>query len=166
MKKRFMISLFTLGLGLSALASIVILFDPATGRNLRRIDSADTLAYMSRTDALINPVLPTNELRLCYVTNGQVLPIPQEWLDAEALAAWIASSNAQVLAIAIQRSNYVAWAKEYANGTNSEAQYFVRALFTEVLREVNELRSWHGSNAITKGWMLNSVLTNITNDPR
>ena len=142
-------------------------FDPATGRNLRRIDSADTLAYLNRNDALINPVLPTNHLSLCYATNGQVVPIPQAWLDGEALTAWLASSNATVLNISITRSNRIFEATQYVLSTNSTENYVIRAMLNVIMNRMNQLAT--NTNAVlawTTNTMWNLMLNSITNDPR
>jgi len=163
MRKRILIFLSLL-LGPLAFASMVILFDPATGRNLRRIDSADTLAYLSRTDCLINPVLPTNALNLCYVTNGAVEVIPQAWLDAEALAAWIAQSNANVLFIATERSNMIATASAYMYGTNAEGR-ILRAFALLTLDQINTLRKLHSLPVITTNTFLTAMSNSVTADP-
>lgn len=149
----------------TVLASIVVIFDPATGRNLRRIDSADTLQYVSRTDVLINPVFPTNALNLCYATNGTIQPIPQAWLDSEALAAWITQSNANVLNIATERSNMISTASAYMYGTNAEGR-ILRAFALLTLDQINTLRKLHSLAVITTNTFLTAMSNSVTADTR
>lgn len=166
MRKRIL-TILLLGIGPLAFASMVILFDPGTGRNLRRIDSADTLQYLGRTDALINPTLPTNALSLCYATNGQVLAIPQAWLDAEALAAWIANSNANEFNIRVEKTNAIKLALDFAYGTNGE-QRFVRAMLLVIRQRMDQLSTNPSANqgAITTNSVLLAISNAIVADPR
>jgi hypothetical protein len=148
-------------LAIPALASVVILFDPATGRNPRRIDSADTTAYASRTDCVINPILPTNALSLCYVTNGQVVPIPQSWLIAEALSSWLASSNANWN---YQRSilkNNMNAALDFFNDNTNTANLVVTALMMQMMDERNHYATNHGELARSSWWYINAIVAKM-----
>jgi len=164
MRKRILI-FATLVIAPLAFASIVVIFDPATGRNLRRLDSVDTIQYANRTDVLINPVFPTNALNLCYVTNGTIQPIPQAWIDAEALAAWIAQSNANVLNIATERSNMISTASAYMYGTNAEGR-ILRAFALLTLDQINVLRKLHSLPVITTNTFLTAMSNSVTGDPK
>ena len=71
MRKRILTTLALLAAPL-AFASIVVLFNPTTKQLVQIIPSADTLQYIGRADALINPVIPTNTWDWLYVTNGAI----------------------------------------------------------------------------------------------
>lgn len=132
MRKRIL-TLLLLAFGPLAFASMVILFDPGTGRNLRRIDSADTLQYLGRTDALINPVLPTNNLSLCKVTNSAVVLLNA----AELLADWLSASNRAYSDFTNYLANLKSESISTVEATNDLQGRVIRAFAEVVLDELN-----------------------------
>jgi hypothetical protein len=158
--KRALIFLACL-IGLSAAASIVVLFNPTTGRNLSRIDSANTLEYINRADALINPAFPTSNLAVCKVTNGVIVLLNANEIQANLLSA----SNANAVAVSAQRSNLIALASAYMYGTNAEGR-ILRAFALLTLDQVNVLRKTNGMPIITTNTFLNAMSNAVIGDPK
>lgn len=92
--KRLLIAILSCIAG-GALASIVVLFDPASvpiaNRVTQVIPSANELAYLDNTNALVNvTTLPPGQISDWKVENGQVVLLTQE----DRTAIWLAQSNA------------------------------------------------------------------------
>ena len=51
----------------------VLIYDEATGKCLQYIKSANTANYTSRADVLINPSMPSTDLKLVKVDTGAVV---------------------------------------------------------------------------------------------
>ena len=158
MKKILLVLLLV---GQAALGSIIVFFNPVTGQVTGRADNVQMLDYAGRTDVVAVMSLPTINLALCKVTNGTVVL----WNADELLAQWMASSNAAVAAGITDRSNTIAFAKTFADGTN-DVQRFVRALFTVTLDMINRSYTNAGWTKTTKSAMLSNVLYQIDQDPK
>ena len=145
----------------AVIASIVVLFDPVTGRIGQVIPSADTLQYVGRPDALINPAFPTNDLSNCWVTNGSITSKTQAHLDADFQAL----SNSIILAAWTTRSNVVQKASWYTQNTNTEGR-ILRAFALLTLDQINVLRKTNGMSIITTNVFLTAMSNAVINDPR
>lgn len=145
----------------AVVASVVVIFDPPTGRIVRVIPSADTLQYIGASNALINPVFPTNDIAQCMVTNGVIIPKPDDYLVAEFQTA----SNATVLARDRFRSNTLTRASRYMQTTDAEGRMF-RAFALLTLDQLNTLRRTNGMSIITTNVFLNALSNAVINDPR
>jgi hypothetical protein len=133
-------------------ASVVLLFDTGTGRNLRLLTSADTLQYSGKPGALINPVLPTNNLDRCYVTNGQVKLLPAAIL----LSDWLVASNAGWSAALDREQSMKQAASTYLNGLNADAR-IMRAFALLTLDQINTLRTRASLSIITTNTFLSAM---------
>ena len=144
-----------------AFASIVILFNPLTGRDLVRVDSANTLEYIGKSNALVNPDVPTNNLAVCKVTNGAVVLLNSQ----ELLADWLAVSNANRQSAIAERAEMVATASAYIHGTNAEGR-ILKAFALLTLDQINTLRKLHSLAVISTNTFLNAMSNAVINDPR
>lgn len=132
-----------------ALASYIIVVDPATGRITGEIRSADSLKFQGVPGHLINPTIPAGLTRTnwqqYYWTNGAFSPIPQAWLDAEATATAAAQAQAEADARAEQ-------AIQRKRESVQNAAAYCSALMT--LDQINLLRARAGLGLITTNQFL------------
>ena len=160
--KRILITLSLL-LPLAALASFVVVFNQVSKRVTGTIASANTLEYTG-DGYLINPVVPDGmltNLNRFWVTNGIIEAVPQSVLDAEAAAA----AAAQVLAVAVNRTNIINAASSFADGTNIE-QRIIRAFALLTLDQVNTLRKLQSLVIITTNQFLIGLSNTVKADIR
>jgi hypothetical protein len=154
-------TLFLLLIASAALASVVVMFNPTTGQIGQVIPSADTLAYLNRNDALINPAFPATPLALCWVTNGAIVAKTQAHLDGE----FQAQSNAVIAFAALIRSNDVDRASRYMFATNAEGR-ILRMFALLTLDQINVLRKTNGMSIITTNVFLNAMSNAVAGDTR
>ena len=148
--KRFWLLLLIPMLATVAVASYIIQVSPTTGRITGEVRSADSLAYVGVTGALINPVIPAGMTRETwsgyYWTNGAFQLIPQAWLDAESAAAAAAAAVAESNRLAQLKTALIA----SVNAANDEQGRIIRALAEIVLDS-------HNAQAVTMSNMMLAV---------
>jgi hypothetical protein len=152
-------------LALGAWASIVVITDPSsvpqTNRVVRIILQAETLAYLGRSNAYINPPFaPGTDQTSCWVSNDTVRTI-----STNLLAAYAASNNNYWTLV--EKTNAVNLALSFAHGTNAE-QRFMRAMLLVIRQRMDQLSTNPTGNlgAITTNAVLLAISNAIVADPK
>ena len=137
MRKRILTTLALLAAPL-AFASIVVLFNPTTKQLVQIIPSADTLQYLGRSDALINPVIPTNTWDWLYVTNGAITNWTLSQYLAISNANWLIASNAAYVTFTNYLANLKTGTITTIDATNDLTGRIIRAVAEIMMDGHNE----------------------------
>ena len=158
------LTLILFALAGTALASIVVLFDPNSqpvpNRVVRILHSADELAYRDRADAIVD-VQSIPAAGMLKASNGLVVVFTQ----AESnLWTWYAESNATWQAAA-DRTNILNAAAEFVDGLTPESR-ILRAFALLTLDQINTLRKLHSLPVITTNVFLSAMTNAVKDAPR
>jgi len=140
------------------LASNVYLFNPTsypvTNAGVAVISSADTLRYLGATNAIINPVMPTNDIGYTKASNGVVAPMTAA--EISSITNFIAT-NATAQARAGGVSEY--------DGTDQLAR-LLKAIVELIVDQLNQVRTnTNAQAAITYSQARTAITNKLANDP-
>lgn len=150
----------------TALASIVVLFDPNSqpipGRVVRVLHSANELEFLNNTNALVGvTAFPEGTFADWKVSNRVLHALSTA--DRATQAAWM-QSNA-VWDAAVERTNLLNAAAQFVDGLTPESR-ILRAFALLTLDQINTLRKQHSLAVITTNTFLAAMTNAVKADPR
>lgn len=142
--------------------ALVIIFNPdstpVANRVTRVIPSANTLEYLNRVDALVNPVIaPELDPLAGKVENGAVVPLSQQDLDDIAAAQSAASAQQALDYDAAIRAE----AKLLVQNRMDTFGVLLRSLALTILDEINTLRAQHSLAPRTATQLRNAIQARV-----
>ena len=133
---RTLLTIILLTFSFTCFASNVLIYDTTTGRAKAYLKSVNTPDYSSRSDVIINPVLPKAPLKYLKVKDGKVVEMTQEEKDALLAEEQQELKDAQITAV---------------NDLNVSVKDVVTALIKVINKRIPD-------NPITKEEIVNQLL--------